>query len=124
MKGEILKSKLKRSGISVAELANALGVKPQTVYASFNSKDIYSGTLEKIVEAIGTDMSFFYPPQEPNATAVASGTGCVAAIQSTVTQCDDMPALIERLKLQEKLLEEKERLIQILIKNYPDISCP
>lgn len=56
-------------------------------------------------------MSFFYPMRN---NAIASGTGSVAAIQSTITQ-GDAQILAERVKHLEELVAEKERLISILM---------
>lgn len=58
-------------------------------------------------------MSFFYPMKESH-NAVAHGDHSVAAIQSTVSK-GDYAVLEERIKSLEALLEEKERLIKVLM---------
>ena len=113
MTGKELKTKLSACGVSQSEIARRLDMSQQSFNQSLIVNDVKSGLLERIAAAIGVDMSFFYPTESNN--AVASGDGSVAAIQSTVTQCDSK-VLQERINCLEKLLEEKERTIQILMK--------
>lgn len=112
MTGKELKDKLAKQGIPASAIAEKIGISPQAINSTFNAADVKSGTLERIASAIGVDMSFFYPADNKN--AVASGDNSVAAIQSTVTHDDGM--LAAKVTLLEKLLEEKERTIQILMK--------
>lgn len=113
MTGKELKTKLSACGVSQSEIARRLDMSQQSFNQSLIVNDVKSGLLERIAAAIGVDMSFFYPTESNN--AVASGDNSVAAIQSTVTQCDSR-VLQERITMLEKLLDEKERTIQILMK--------
>lgn len=120
MTGKELKTKLSACGVSQSEIARRLDMSQQSFNQSLIVNDVKSGLLERIAAAIGVDMSFFYPTESNN--AVASGDNSVAAIQSTVTQCDSN-VLHERINCMKKLLEEKdnllnekERTIQILMK--------
>lgn len=113
MNGQTLKQKLQTRNISFADLAEKLGIAAQSLNSCFKVQDVGSNRIEQIAQVLELPMSFFYP-NECN-SAVASGDGSVAAIQSTVTQCDSK-VLQERINCLEKLLEEKERTIQILMK--------
>ena len=113
MNGQTLKQKLQTRNISFADLAEKLGIAAQSLNSCFKVQDVGSNRIEQIAQVLELPMSFFYP-NESN-SAVASGDGSVAAIQSTVTQCDSK-VLQERINCLEKLLEEKERTIQILMK--------
>lgn len=113
MNGQTLKEKLQTRNISFADLAEKLGIAAQSLNSCFKVQDVGSNRIEKIAQVLELPMSFFYPSEGNN--AVASGDGSVAAIQSTVTQGDNK-ILQERVRLLEKLLEEKERTIQILMK--------
>ena len=112
MTGKELKDKLAKQGIPASAIAEKIGISPQAINSTFNAADVKSGTLERIANVLGVDMSFFYPSD--NQKAVASGDNSVAAIQSTVTHDDGV--LVAKVSLLEKLLEEKERTIQILMK--------
>ena len=60
MSGEELKSKLKGTGLSLAEIARRMGVIPQSVVQALEAKDIKTGFLEEVCRVIDKDMSFFY----------------------------------------------------------------
>ena len=60
MKGEDLKKRLKETSIPMSEIANRLGILPQTLYSAFNADDVKSGLLEKLSEALNVPVSFFY----------------------------------------------------------------
>ena len=112
MTGKELKTKLSACGVSQSEIARRLDMSQQSFNQSLIVNDVKSGLLERIATAIGVDMTFFYPAEGNK--AVASGDNSVAAIQSTVTQ-GDSKVLQERINGLERLLDEKERTIQILM---------
>lgn len=113
MNGQTLKQKLQTKNISFADLAEKLGIAAQSLNSCFKVQDVGSNRIEQIAQVLELPMSFFYPSEGNN--AVASGDNSIAAIQSTVTQCDSR-VLQERITMLEKLLDEKERTIQILMK--------
>lgn len=86
MTGKELKDKLAKQGIPASAIAEKIGISPQAINSTFNAADVKSGTLERIANVLGVEMSIFYPADNQN--AVSSGDGSVAAIQSTVTQGD------------------------------------
>lgn len=112
MNGQTLKQKLQSKNTSFADLAERLGITAQSLNSCFKVQDVGSNRIEQIAQVLELPMSFFYPSDGNN--AVASGDNSVAAIQSTVTQCDSN-VMQERINCLEKLLEEKERTIQILM---------
>ena len=112
MTGKELKTLISNCGVSQSEIARRLGMSHQSFNQCMIVKDVKSGLLEKVAAVLGVDMSFFYPIKSNN--AVTSGGNSVAAIQSTVSQ-GDSAVLQERVRLLEKLLDEKERLIKVLM---------
>lgn len=112
MTGKELKTLISNCGVSQSEIARRLGMSHQSFNQCMIVKDVKSGLLEKVAAVLGVDMSFFYPIKSNN--AVTSGVNSVAAIQSTVSQ-GDSAVLQERVRLLEKLLDEKERLIKVLM---------
>ena len=111
MNGQSLKQKLQTKNISFADLAEKLGITAQSLNSCFKVQDVGSNRIEQIAQVLELPMSFFYPAEGNK--AVASGDNSVAAIQSTVTHDDGV--LAAKVSLLEKLLEEKERTIQILM---------
>lgn len=60
MSGDDLKRCLTEIGVKQIELARMLNMSQQGLSAILQSKDIKSGTLEKIAEVLDKDMSLFY----------------------------------------------------------------
>ena len=117
MTGKELKTKLSACGVSQSEIARRLDMSQQSFNQSLIVNDVKSGLLERIASAIGVDMSFFYPMD--SSSAVASGNGSVAVtgnnnVAGNVTM-SDTAILTERIAMLERLLEEKERTIKILM---------
>ena len=71
-------------------------------------------SLERIAKYFGKKVGYFFDEDDESQNVIASGANSVAAIQSTVSQ-GDSAVLQERVRLLEKLLEEKERTIKILL---------
>ena len=118
MTGKELKTKLSACGVSQSEIARRLDMSQQSFNQSLIVNDVKSGLLARIASAIGVDMSFFYPMD--SSSAVASGKGSVAVtgnnnVAGNVTMGDNTAVLQERVTMLEKLLEEKERTIKILM---------
>lgn len=114
MTGKNLKELIDTLGISQRKLAEQMGVTPQTISAILTAKDVRSGTLERIAEAIGVKMSFFYPTE--GGVSIA-GNNNISGNNNAVgnVTIGDAAVLQERVTMLEKLLEEKERLIKVLM---------
>ena len=66
MTGEQLNKKLKDSGYVLADVARLLNVPPQSLNQTLNAKDIKTGFLENLCQALNKDMSFFFDvPDKP-----------------------------------------------------------
>jgi transcriptional regulator with XRE-family HTH domain len=115
MTGKELKDKISQQNIPALVIARKLGISPQSLNSTFNAADVKSGTIERIAVVLGVKMSFFYPMDGSN--AVASGNGIAVAGNDNVTMGDNAAALQQRIILLERLLEEKERTIKILMEN-------
>ena len=50
MKGETLKEQLKTTRYSLAEIANMMGISPQSLNSVFNSADVKSGVFDALCE--------------------------------------------------------------------------
>lgn len=116
MTGQELKLKLIEAGKSQKDIAELLGVTAQSLSSVLSAKDVRSGTLERIAEAIGVKMSFFYPTDGSGFSIAGNNniSGNNNAV-GNVTVGDNSAVLQERVTMLEKLLEEKERLIKVLM---------
>ena len=116
MTGKELKDKLAKQGIPASAIAEKIGISPQAINSTFNAADVKSGTLERIAEAIGVKMSFFYPTDGTGVSIAGNNniSGNNNAV-GNVTMGDNSAVLQERVAMLEKLLEEKERLIKVLM---------
>lgn len=60
MTGEQLRHKIKSKRRSFKSVADAIGETPQNFQNMLNAADVKSSTLERIAEALGESISFFY----------------------------------------------------------------
>lgn len=97
MTGQELKARIAACGISQSEIARRLGMSQQSFNQGLNVPDIRTGLLERIAEATGKPLSYFYPAASAtitnesselhvrNNSGVVSGTnnGGISAVQDT-----------------------------------------
>jgi transcriptional regulator with XRE-family HTH domain len=101
MKGEDLKNRLKSTAIPMSEIANKMGIMPQSLYSIFNSEDVKSGVLEKLSQVLEVPIAYFYGDSynvQGNGNALATGD------HSTASSSDD-------------------RLIELLMSRTPSSQC-
>ena len=60
MTGEQLRQKIKSKRRSFKSVAEAIGETPQNFQNMLNAADVKSGTLERIAEALGEPVAYFY----------------------------------------------------------------
>lgn len=124
MTGNRLKEILYEKKVSQSQIAKLLGVSQQSFNQMLAAADIKSSLLERIAEALGENMSLFYPIEPSNVTISDHGGVSIAGnnnVAGNVT-IGDAAVLQERVKFleqqvkdKESLLEEKERLIKVLM---------
>lgn len=119
MTGKNLKELIDALGISQRKLAEQMGVTPQTISAILTAKDVRTSTIERIASVTNMPISYFFKEECEQQNAVASGNGSVAVtgnnnVAGNVTM-GDTAILTERIAMLERLLEEKERTIKILM---------
>ena len=124
MTGNRLKEILYEKKVSQSQIAKLLGVSQQSFNQMLAAADIKSSLLERIAEALGENMSLFYPIEPANVTISDHGGVSIAGNNNiagsnnavgNVTMGDNSAVLQERVTMLEKLLEEKERLIKVLM---------
>lgn len=123
MTGNRLKEILYEKKVSQSQIAKLIGVSQQSFNQMLAAADIKSSLLERIAEALGENMSLFYPMIQTSLTISESGGVSIAGNNNisgnnnavgNVT-IGDAAILQERVRMLEKLLEEKERLIKVLM---------
>jgi len=121
MTGKEFKEKILQTNVSPSALAERLGITAQALNSTFKGKAVRSDTIERAAQALGVDMSFFYPMAGTN-NSVASGDGSISVasngnvhIEETSILQERIKALEQQVKDKESLLAEKERLIKILM---------
>ena len=115
MTGKELKTKLSACGVSQSEIARRLDMSQQSFNQSLIVNDVKSGLLERIASAIGVDMSFFYPTDGSGVSIAGSNNTSGNNNAVCNVTMGDAAVLQERVTMLEKLLEEKERLIKVLM---------
>lgn len=113
MRGQELKARIMEVGKSQKDIADYLGVTAQSLSSVLSAKDVRSGTIEKIAQVLNVPISFLYGEKDKDQNAIATGNGI--AVAGNVTMGDNTAVLQERVTMLEKLLEEKERTIKILM---------
>lgn len=60
MTGEKVKELIKAKGFTFRSIADAVGESQMNLHHMLSAKDVKSGTLERVAEAMGEDVSYFY----------------------------------------------------------------
>lgn len=113
MRGERLKEILSTYKVSQSEIARKLGLSQQSFNQMLSASDVKTSLLERIANVIEVPISHLYGEKDKEQSAVASGNGI--AVAGNNNEVGDAAILQERVTMLEKLLEEKERTIKILM---------
>lgn len=114
MSGEELKAKVLETKVPFSEIASRLGITAQSLNSCFKGKDVRSNTIERIADTLGVKMSYFYPMEDGNSAVASSGGIAVSGNHNDVnkTAASDSDVLRERVAMLERLLEEKDKLLE------------
>lgn len=127
MTGVEVKEKLKRSGFTQSEIAEMMGVSPQTFNAYLKVDDIKTGLLENIANAIGKGISYFFEDTNSTNQNTKGNSNVVVGRDNNghilLDKCqDDLEAALREIqylkaliKEKDERLDEKERLINVLM---------
>lgn len=115
--GAAIENRLRELRLSKSEFSRMIDMPQQNVHRILRSKYINTEKLVQISEVLNYNFFELYC-DNPSINAVASGDSSIAAVNSEV-QSDDSRLLMERVRYLERILSEKERLIQFLLKEKP-----
>lgn len=123
MTGERLKEIIFKFKVSQSEIARRLGMSHQSLNQMLTAADVKSSLLERIAQVLNVPISHLYGERDETQSAVATGdssiavnnnSGNIAAGDNRLLQ-ERIKFLEQQLKDKECLLEEKERLIKVLM---------
>ena len=124
MTGQELKARIAACGISQSEIARRLGMSQQSFNQGLNVPDIRTGLLERIAEATGKPLSYFYPAasatitNESSELHVRNNSGVVSGtINGSISAGQDAQRLVEILvEANAKKDQQIDKLIALLTK--------
>lgn len=104
-----------KNKITLRELATRIGVKEGAIQKIIKNGSTNTKTLEEIAKILNVPVGVFFDNETCNSQNIVTGNGNVTSIygNSISVKLADKDKEIEHLKM---LLEEKERTIQILLK--------
>jgi transcriptional regulator with XRE-family HTH domain len=124
MTGQELKARIAACGISQSEIARRLGMSQQSFNQGLNVPDIRTGLLERIAEATGKPLSYFYPAasatitNESSELHVRNNRGVVSGTNNgSISAGQDAQKLVEMLvEANAKKDQQIDKLIALLSK--------
>lgn len=114
MSGKELKTCLTALDDSLANVARKLGITSQGLESLFRTKDVKSGTIEKIAKLYNKPISWFYDEKETAPTIVeavdhsVAANGCISDVK-----IGDYKELESKVKYLEDLISEKDKRIEL-----------
>lgn len=117
MTGERLKEILAKYKVSQSKIAKQLGMSHQSLNQMLSASDIKTGLVERIAKVLNVSISSLYG-EDKEQNAIATGNGIAVTGNNNVAgnvTVGDTAILTERIAMLERLLEEKERTIKILM---------
>jgi len=118
MSGEYLKDFLRRHNVSQSEIARRLGLSQSSFNQMLSSNDVKSSLVERIASVFHMSIGEIYNDGREQ-KVIATCNGIAVAGNNNVAgniTTNDTALLQERVMLLQRILEEKERLIQVLMK--------
>ena len=103
MTGNTLKKLILSEGLSVAEVARRLGTSQQNLTCALAKDDIRTGLLERVAEAMGRPLSFFYGEAFGPVQSVGDNNTQVTQVAGNYSGAPDSDVL-EILKMKDEQL--------------------
>jgi len=126
--GSVIKEKIERKNLSVADIAKRIGMTNQNLYQIFKKESIDTGVLKKISDVIDVPITDFFSDEKGKNfldSQVAVGNGHIqtkntgGSVEITPPGARELEIenryLKEKVEELQRLIEEKERLIGVLM---------
>lgn len=111
--GDEIKKKFDQSGLTQKEFGNRIGMAQQNVARIFASESIDTKRLVAVSNALNYNFFELYTSNSNNIET--HGDMSPVSRDGNISQVIGDAVLVERVKALEKLVAEKERLIQVLM---------
>ena len=109
MTGNTLKKLILSEGLSVAEVARRLGTSQQNLTCALAKDDIRTGLLERVAEAMGRPLSFFYGEAFGPVQSVGDNNTQVTQVAGNYSGAPDSDVLeLVKMKDEQLLLTIKQ----------------
>lgn len=113
---EIIKKLSENKNGGLKKIANEIGMSEQNLHRCIRNNKIQASDLEKIAEVLGVNIDVFFDKKMSiNSISIANGDSAVSANGNVHIENADSKLMEERIKYLEQILQEKERLIKILM---------
>lgn len=109
-----IKKLASEKNITLADLAKRLGKTKQAVYEMVEKEDVNTSIVRNCAKIFDVPISYFFDGESTN-IAIANGDSAVSANGNVHIENADSKLMKERIKYLEQILQEKERLIKILM---------
>lgn len=115
-----IKKLAREENITLAELGKRIGRNKQSVYEMVEKEDINTGLLRKVALALNVPISHFFCDEcgsdvKTVVGSIVTGDNINSSINNFDAATQEVALLKEKINSLEKLLEEKERLIKVLL---------
>ena len=121
MSGKELKTCLTALDDSLANVARKLGITSQGLESLFRTKDVKTGTIEKIAKLYNKPISWFFDETITAPTIVEAVDHSIAANNSDIT-IGDYHSLKKENSMLEKLIDEKDERIKELKERIEELK--
>ena len=112
--GHEIEERLHIIHMTKTEFARLMGIPQQNVNRIISGKHISTDKLQLISDILRFDFFSLYQEDRGDIQVIANGDSSIAALNSEVST-HDVTLLTERVAYLERLLAEKERMIQYLL---------
>lgn len=112
--GRVLKKHIESAGLKKNEVAAAAGISHNYLSAVFNKRTIDALLLERLYVAAGLNPGIVFDAQ-PSSYKNCSDISSLSVFGASTIAIGDTESLLIKLEEKDKLLEEKERTIKILM---------
>lgn len=113
--GAVLKEHIEKNGLKKAEIAEAVGITPNYLSTIFKLESLDATLLEKLCRATGLPISEVFDLPFSGVSKTLSDIQAKTLLGSAKVQIAESEAFRQLLAEKDRLLAEKERLIQILL---------
>lgn len=115
--GNQLDELFRRKRIVQKDFADRMGVTPVTITKWKSSASIDAVKLEAISKALNVPISYWFDNDCQSHQSIVNGDGSAASVYGDATAAGIMADKDKEIEHLKQLLDEKERLIQVLMNN-------